>query len=95
MYQENIVKENHSGGIVNVYQGPQQQTDAVNEQLKQIQSLLVDEDSRLQQKFEELKAELKVPPKKDRKAFWEGVFSMAKNGVEIAASLVKIFAPVQ
>jgi len=65
----------------------------IQSELETIRLLLEDDDARLQQKFEELKAELeKEPPKKDRKAFWEGVFSFAKNAMEIAASLVKIFA---
>ena len=89
MYQNDLSGSTFNGPVT-FYQGTQQA--GVNDQLKQIQALLANDDARLQQKFEELKAELKEPPKKDRKAFWDGVFSLAKNGVEIAASLTKIFA---
>ena len=68
----------------------------VQRELETICQLLEGDDVRLQQQFENLKVELEQgPPKKDRKAFWEGVFTFAKNTTEIVASIIKIFAGVQ
>ncbi len=62
-----------------------------SEYLAQIEKLIEDDEIRKQQ-FESLKKELEENSvKKDRKTFWEGVFSFGKHAAEIVAIIVKIF----